>query len=858
MTIQRAATLYTCALVLLLPLVIVPGIDEFALLPRLLLYLFLSLILSVAVLILPGSARPTPRSISFPLLAFWGILAASALWATNPFRSTYDLAKHVPAFGMFFLLTRYLPASSLTTLLTCHAVTGLGVSVIGIAEYLDVMPFHIPSTGRPSATFAFRNLAGAYLATGTPLAVLLYYVSEDRWRKCLGLAAGSTMFLFLLYTRARASWFGLFTGVAVAGLVWFCVAWRTGTIPGFRTMVRWALSPTLLVAIVVLGLGLVPDRLNEKHTQRFDEKKSSMVTAMLSVTRQGGDRGRFKMWASTLDMIADYPVAGVGLGNWEYIYPPYDNGNQIQSTSSPHRPHNDLLWIWSETGTLGLLSFICLLLGLGHFAVTRLRAGLAASEVMTVLASVASMVAFLGVGMFSFPFERVPPEFNFWLAASLMCVVSRTGPRVASRARWEWGLPLVLAGALLISVRHTQHDYHYARAHLAYLKKDYQTAEAAAEKALRYGPFEHQAFLMIGDGAYHRQDWDYSEKNYHRALTYHPNFANAHNGLGLAALGRENYTEAKAHFNQTLRMVSNHHIALHNRGLVYERLGHPDSAIADYEKAIRTDHGAPLVNMAAIYRKQGKTDLAIATYERAVELHVPAVEAWFNLGNIYLEKKEFTKSGEAYSRFLQHWAKQDSVYEAAREGLSQSYSGYGVQMEMRGQPDSARIAYERAIEIAPSQYLNWFNLGNVLRKQGKLDEAIRAYQRALAINERHIDSYNNLGMTYRDLKRDQDAIAVYSRAQAIAPEDPIVNYNLGQTLMVAGEVERAEKALTVFRANWKDDPRLIHYYMGNVYTQSGRLAEARRAYQAFLTKWDRDDGIRRSAEGILKSITPGP
>ena len=284
-------------------------------------------------------------------------------------------------------------------------------------------------------------------------------------------------------------------------------------------------------------------------------------------------------------------------------------------------------------------------------------------------------------------------------------------------------------------------------------------------------------------------------------------------------------------------------------------MGMIDSAIAAYRESFHYDHTQPFINLGAIYRKKGMVDSAIALYLRAARDPTPSAEAWFNLGNVYAEQKDFVASAEAYAQFLNRWTNDDSVRVAGIQGLSQAYSGFGVQAEMRGAVDSASISYRKAIEIDPNEPINWFNLGNVLRMQNKPEEAREAYEQALSIDPTHLDSYNNLGMTYRDLDRTVDAIAVYERAWRLAPANPIVNYNLGHALMEVGEIERAERALEVFRETWADDPILIHYYMGNVYTESGQIEQARTEYEAFLHAWTGDPKIRKSAENILRSIS---
>ncbi len=854
MTRQTASVVYLYLLVGLLPLVIVPGIDEFALLPRLAFLLVLTLGLAVYFALKPDPSQELPRQIAIPLIVFWGILAASALWANTPIRSTFDLAKHVPVFAMFVLLVKAFPKEKLPTVLTIHAATGLLVSVIGVAEYFAALPFTIPSTGRPSATFAFRNLAGAYLATGIPLAILGHAICRLAWQRWLALLSGSTMSLFLIYTRARASWVGLILGICVAGGLWLWTEYRAGRLT-VRRMTGLLRAPVTIAAILTFSLGFFPDRLSEGHTQRFDDKKDSFSTAIRSIVKPGGDRGRFKMWSATLDMISDAPILGVGLGNWEYVYPPYDKGAQLRATSTPHRPHNDLLWIWSETGTIGIVVYLVLLGTILLHAVRSLRDATDPHDGWTILAGVASITAFVGVGMFSFPFERVPPEFHFWLSISIIyiCTGKSRPARKSSRVA-EWLLPAVLVGALLITARHIEFDVHYTRASIAYLQKDFKTASEHASRALESGMFEHQALLIVGEGAYHRKEWDTAKARYRDALRYHPNYANAHNGLGLAALGQGKLREALDHYNRAIEIVPNHRIATYNKGIVFEKMSAIDSAIVAYRASFRQNHAAPYVNLGSIYRNQGKIDSAIAVYGKAAAAVIPAPEAYYNLGAIHLERREFPEAGEAYLRFLNLWPDKDSVRAAAKEGLSQAYSGYGVQLEMRGAADSAAVSYRRALEIDPQEPINWFNLGNVLRRQSRLEEAVSAYERALELDPQHLDSHNNQGMSYRDLGEDRKALEIYRQAKTFAPVNATLNFNLGQVLMVLGEIEEATEALDLFRTHWEGDPTLIHYYMGNVYAQSGMPDRARSEYRLFLETWEGDEKIRKSAEGILRSI----
>jgi tetratricopeptide (TPR) repeat protein len=849
-TRQKAAVLYVCLLVVLIPFAIFPGLDEFALLPRLALFLGLTLVFAICVIKLPGEDRRIPSGMLLALLSFWAIAALSPLWAGNPFRSVYDLAKHIPAWVAFVLLARTFPIAGLPIVVTCHATAGLAVSLIGIAEFTGISPFDIPSTGRPSATFAFRNLAAAYLATGIPIAALCGLVTPTRWQRALGLAAVCTMLLFLAYTRARASWFGLLAGSCLALTMWLWNQYRFQS----RIRIRPPLPAVLAIAATV-ALAFVPDQLAEQHTQRFDEKKESLTATIASISSPGGDRGRFAMWLGTLDMIADAPVLGVGLGNWEYIYPPYDRSAQIYASSSPHRPHNDILWIWSELGTIGLVAYLFLL----YTVYTRcLRPAAPKSTANIVgLTCIASTTAFLGIGMFSFPFERVPPELNLWLAISFVFALPEQSDSGRRYRLPDLLLPALLALALVTTIRHIQFDSRYIRAHIEFRKKNYEEAAKWAAEALQYGTFDHQAWLVLGDGAYHRGDWKTSVKHYNTLLDYHPLFANGHNGLGLAAYGEGAMNEAITHYERAIEIVPRHFPAIYNKGLAFEALGEVDSAVTYYRKSYNSNYTKPYVNLGALYNSIGMVDSAISVYESAaLKAYLPAIEAFYNLGNLYLEQKEFAKAGDSFLTFMNRWGHQDSVWEAAKSGVAQAYSGFGVQLESRGSIDSAFASYQKAIEFNPTEHLNWFNLGNIFREKAKHKDAIEAYTRALEIEDQHVDSYNNLGMTYRDVGNDDKALQIYRRAMEVDPENAILNFNLGQVLLVLGRHSEGDKALARFRDRWTGDPALVHFHLGNALAQANRLEEARTKYRAFLQAWEREDELRRSAQRILKSISP--
>src|SRR5690554_8062884 len=64
-------------------------------------------------------------------------------------------------------------------------------------------------------------------------------------------------------------------------------------------------------------------------------------------------------------MIQEFPLTGVGGGNWQLLFPKYGLNSFHLINEKIHlgyqtfqRPHNDFLWVFAEAGILGLIAFV--------------------------------------------------------------------------------------------------------------------------------------------------------------------------------------------------------------------------------------------------------------------------------------------------------------------------------------------------------------------------------------------------------------------------------------------------------------------------------------------------------------------
>ncbi len=137
----------------------------------------------------------------------------------------------------------------------------------------------------------------------------------------------------------------------------------------------------------------------------------------------GRDALRFAIWRSSLAMIQDYPLTGVGLDQYLYQYVPRYVEPRAWSERFTSHPHNLVLDFWLRLGVAGLL-----ILGSAFWLVVR-RARSSCRDPWTV-----ALVAGLAAGGIHGSLDRgyFAPELaaSFWLAAvilDLLRLVDRRG-----------------------------------------------------------------------------------------------------------------------------------------------------------------------------------------------------------------------------------------------------------------------------------------------------------------------------------------------------------------------------------------------------------------------------------------------
>jgi O-antigen ligase len=167
---------------------------------------------------------------------------------------------------------------------------------------------------------------------------------------------------------------------------------------------RWFLGT--LGVLSAAALAAIPVLRTPRFTSLFD-------------LQSGTSFFRLNLWRSTVDMIRDHPVLGVGLDNFLYAY----RGRYIRPAAwqEPNlsHPHNVVLDYLSRLGVLGLAAGLWLQIAFWRVALP-LRRLTDPDERALAIGLMGGMVDFLAHGLVDNSFFLVDLAFPFSLSLALM------------------------------------------------------------------------------------------------------------------------------------------------------------------------------------------------------------------------------------------------------------------------------------------------------------------------------------------------------------------------------------------------------------------------------------------------------
>lgn len=235
------------------------------------------------------------------------------------------------------------------------------------------------------------------------------------------------------------------------------------------------------------------------------------------------------------------------------------------------------------------------------------------------------------------------------------------------------------------------------------------------------------------------------------------------------------FSEVRTLFEGRWNEVSHIGEAQYLMGVVLERLGEPQEALAYYEKALEdmpkhrqsyrqlaeaSEKSGDLAKAEQTYRRaleifpedvpllsnygillarQGRSQEAMNLFSRAARIKPDLPELNNNIGMLYLMNKQYGQAIASFNRALQ-----------ADPDDPQAYHNLGVVYTMLERYPEAEQAFLETIERNPEHDSARNNLGSIYRKMGRMAQAEEQFRMTLIINPARLESYINLALLYRD------------------------------------------------------------------------------------------------------------
>lgn len=242
------------------------------------------------------------------------------------------------------------------------------------------------------------NRLSAYLAILLP-AVLVFGFLRNFWQSliCYVAVGGAIFVSFLALSRwgVVTNLFALFMALILVGYL----------IKPYRRVIFSRVKIYALATLICLA-GLFVNQTISARFLQFSSQDRSLAA-------------RFGLVDQALFVISNYPILGIGGGNFPLFFINYDATESSQSQRFPAPVHNFYLLLTSEIGFLGLFSFSAAMVAFVHFFFVKFKK-IDRTRKLLALGFFGGVLTFLFGGMWTLNYFDNRHGLLFWLLLGLL------------------------------------------------------------------------------------------------------------------------------------------------------------------------------------------------------------------------------------------------------------------------------------------------------------------------------------------------------------------------------------------------------------------------------------------------------
>ncbi|MBN1757396.1 MAG: tetratricopeptide repeat protein [Chitinispirillaceae bacterium] len=225
---------------------------------------------------------------------------------------------------------------------------------------------------------------------------------------------------------------------------------------------------------------------------------------------------------------------------------------------------------------------------------------------------------------------------------------------------------------------------------------------------------------------------------------------------------------------------------------------------------------AVLRPLSFLAKKNGLTVEAVKYTQQYLTVNPNDAEAHRDLGDLYYEQKNLdgalaeyrtalkldpsiTGFHKRYAEIVMAKGQQEEVIKALagviKSGSADvsTYMTLGLIYQKKKKYIDAVEAYQKALQLEPSNFDALVALGSCQAVTGDISNAIVSYEQAVMMNTQAVDEFKELGDLYAKEQRDDEAFKKYREYLDKKPEDEALAEKVGSYLFVQGDTADAFK-----------------------------------------------------------------
>ena len=288
-----------------------------------------------------------PFYLTAAVLLLIGAMVLSMLDAQSKQDSLKEIFKWLEFATVALLGSQYLRTSKqIWTLIICVVVAAITQALFGYAQTIfgiGPVSFVRSSSLRVYGTFGQPNPYAGYLDMALVVALSITLLGRGRFvRPLAAIATGLIGGAFLL-SQSRGGQIAL-----IAALLFIILV----GMPQIRVWMRVVLV-ALFAFIEGLVVGFIPLAIFSQISRFLG---LTQISLQAPNPQDYSTAERLAHWIAGIHMYLDHPLLGVGIGNYPDAYPNYYVAIFVNSLG---QAHNYYINIAAETGTIGLLAYLC-------------------------------------------------------------------------------------------------------------------------------------------------------------------------------------------------------------------------------------------------------------------------------------------------------------------------------------------------------------------------------------------------------------------------------------------------------------------------------------------------------------------